>query len=384
MKRTALIIYFCLFFALCSCTLPAVEKPIEISLNELGIPLIERYSNDPTSRIVWDMELFDNKLFIGSGDYDRNTGPVDVWYYDITENTWNPDGTLPDEMLGRFLVLDGVLIAPGTDPRDGWSFGNYYIREADKWKIVREIPDGIHNFDIIDFDGVWFFGLGVKAGETPIMCSLDKGNTFESVPMKRDGKLINTEMGNLIRVYDFFELKGELYAVYTYTSKGDEPSLTELYKYNKEANEFLYKENWQDKVLTGFIRNYFAPTKLIYNDTLFFTTGVLYKTSDMDTITPVVFESEALTVDLYSDETGAYALRYKGSQEEGFTISVWKNNSDVIDQFDMLFEFDYGAPALCFTKNENSFYFGIGEQKFNANSEDNALNGTVLNVKIKE
>ena len=372
MKRV--LAFICLILLLCSCNTGT-------QVEELGIPLLEQYPEDPMSRLVWDMHLLDGKLYVGSGNYDKNSGPVDIWYYDLNASNWNKEGTLPDEEINRFLMINGKLTIPGTDPRDDWGFGNYYVREESGWKTYRDIPGGIHCFDIVEFDDALFFGLGVTAGETPIARSADGGKTFESVPMKKAGKPLVTDMGGVIRSYNFFVFGGDLYALFTYVSKGDEPRLTELYKYNTEKNEFWYADNWQKKVPSGFVRNTFACAKVTVGDTLFFTTGALYKTKDMKTIEPVNFKEKALTVDLIEDESGVYALRSAGNQKDGYTISVWKNI--VSGDFEQLFEFKYGVAALCFEKDGNYFYFGMGEQKFADAGEENLLNGMVLRMKAE-
>ncbi len=43
---------------------------------ELGCPTADFYEEDPTARCVWDIIAWDGKLYVGSGDYDANAGPV--------------------------------------------------------------------------------------------------------------------------------------------------------------------------------------------------------------------------------------------------------------------------------------------------------------------
>ena len=98
-----------------------------IVYTELGIPTSERYSEGVTARSPWDMATYENKLYIGSGDYDTNAGPVDMWCYDIDKKTWSNSGTVPEEEIDRFCVIDNKLVVPGIDPQEDWSLGNYYV-----------------------------------------------------------------------------------------------------------------------------------------------------------------------------------------------------------------------------------------------------------------
>ncbi|MBQ4116012.1 MAG: hypothetical protein IJD37_01410, partial [Clostridia bacterium] len=93
---------------------------------ELGVPSMQSFEVDTASRCPWDMIIWDEKVYIGSGDYGSNAGPVDIWCYDIQESTWKNSGTVPDEEISRFCVVDNALVAPGIDPTEDWSYGNYY------------------------------------------------------------------------------------------------------------------------------------------------------------------------------------------------------------------------------------------------------------------
>ena len=81
-----LIVFVTSFFVLSSCS--AADCVDSISFVELGVPTQSRYSEGVSARSPWDMAIFGDKLYIGSGDYDKNSGPVDMWCYDIKNGTW--------------------------------------------------------------------------------------------------------------------------------------------------------------------------------------------------------------------------------------------------------------------------------------------------------
>lgn len=74
---------------------------------ELGIPAAENYEKGSAALYIYDMEVYNGKLYIGDGDYSANTGPVKVMAYDIAAESWSVSGTLPDEAVTRFAYLGG-------------------------------------------------------------------------------------------------------------------------------------------------------------------------------------------------------------------------------------------------------------------------------------
>lgn len=147
----------------------------DITYVELGIPTASRYSEGIRARCPWDMIVWNEKLYVGSGDYDSNSGPVDIWRYDTTKGVWENSGTVPDEEISRFCVIGDVLVAPGIDPTEDWTYGNYYKQDGEEWVKVRNISGGMHNFDMVEYNGSIFCGLGVASGEYPVVYSADDG-----------------------------------------------------------------------------------------------------------------------------------------------------------------------------------------------------------------
>ena len=138
-------------------------------LEDLGIPLAQAYADENKghmlSRRSEDIAIFDGRLYVGCGDYSANTGPVNVYSMGLEDRKWKVSAeALEDEQIKRFLVLDGKLCIPGTDPRGDWSMGNYYLLSDDAWQTHRVLPSGIHCFDGIEFEGNLFFGLGAESG----------------------------------------------------------------------------------------------------------------------------------------------------------------------------------------------------------------------------
>jgi hypothetical protein len=182
------------------------------TLERLGNPGRITYPEaDKTfARNVWHLKAFAGRLYIGIGNRDNvgpapNAGPVDIWYFDPATSRLVRDWTAPDEQVEVFRVIDEQLVVPGNDPMESWELGNFYRLEKDGWTKYRTLPNGIHNFDMIKFDGVLYAALGTESGAV-VVASDDNGVTW------RAHQLLPVIRGFHARAHSLFVLSGRLYA----------------------------------------------------------------------------------------------------------------------------------------------------------------------------
>lgn len=353
---------FALLFLLPSCSR-------EEKYEELGIPSSSTYKKGEMAACPWDLAFYNDVLYVGVGDYDKNAGPITVWGYDTDAEEWVETGTLPDEEVAKFLFIDDTLTVPGTDPKGDWGHGNYYQLKDGKWETSENVPDGVHMFDMVEYEGALFAGLGVLPGKSPIVRSLDGGESFAPVPMKRNGALLDTSLLETVRVYDFFVCDGELYAIFV---NGTNSLSFDLYHYTDGA--FSYVGNMREKVSFLSISSKLTNAKVAFKDTLFFTTGYLYTTSDMKSFTRLEPPHATVVYDLLVDRNRMYVLAVEEA-EEGYRISVSSTRTGKPDNFREEFYFYYSTPPLSFAKDGKTFYFGMG----NKHSQDEN-NGMILKV----
>ena len=369
MKRVlgvSLLIVCLLHIAGCS-----VEKPTQnIAYTELGVPSSSRYPDGTRARCPWDMIVWEGSLYIGGGDYDTNAGPVDIWAYNLETNTWHNSGTVPDEEVFRFCIIEDGLIAPGIDPTEDWTYGNYYELVNGEWTKHRTIPSGVHNFDMVEFDGWLFCGLGVPTGEYPIARSGDNGKTFSAVEMYKNGVPIDTSGSEFVRVYDLFVFEDALYAVFYY---GDSELVYDLYRY--EDGVFVFDNQWYQKIHQVKFSNHIIGGKVEYKGHMFFTAGYLYATDDMANFTRVVFPNDPVVYDIGVYNDSLYVLCGEKKEDGTYTISVWKNRNQKVTSFSELFNFSYEIPPLSLTWHDSTFYIGMGDA-----SEVQEKNGMVLQI----
>ena len=349
--------------------------PIEsIEYTELGIPLAAQYTDGVRARCPWDMILFENRLYVGGGDYDSNSGPVNVWFYDLNTSHWVCEGVVDDEEINRFCLINGSLVIPGTDPRGDVTYGQFYTLEKDQWKTTQSIQGGLHNFDMVAYNGMVFAGLGVASGESPIVCSHDGGQTFSPVEMIKDGVPIDTSKSALVRVYDLFVLNDSLYAAFRY---GETEVTYDLYKYQNGG--FIFDTQWYQKIHQIRYTSNIIGGKAEFKGQLFFTTGHLYATSDMANITRVILPNNEVVYDLYVENNCLYALCGVPQENGDYVISVWSNQAGEPTQFAELFRFEYDVPPISMVYHDGDFYIGMGDIQ---TSHDK--NGMILHIKYKK
>jgi len=185
----------------CGEAVAVVKPPPDVTLTALplGTPFTPAAAY---ARNVWDMQRFGGVIFLGHGDSIDNWGPIPIWSLDPATGALASVFTTSEEQVDAFRVIGGTLYVPGHDPRDDFSFGNFYRLDAGGWVKRRAIPFGLHTFDLRAHDGLLFAALGADSvpGHVTLRVSADGGATWS--PAADDV---------LGRVYDLFELNGTLY-----------------------------------------------------------------------------------------------------------------------------------------------------------------------------
>lgn len=370
-NRFTVCLFVFLFFLLLftSCSFHTVVS--DIPYTELGVPSEETYPTGIRARSPWDMIVWDGALFVGGGDFDANTGPLPIYRLDLETNDWSASDLLPEEEFNRFCVLGDRLTVPGIDPREGWELGNYYVLSDGEWEQKRVLPNGVHAFDMVEFDGKIFAGLGVPDTESAIVVSLDGGETFSPVEMQKDGERVDTTGLDTVRVYDLFVCSGRLYASFLYGNES--PYAYELYRY--EDGVFVFDNDWNGKVRRRAISYRMICEKVEYNDRLYIATGNLYVTNDLNEMTVVTFPYSASVFDLAVDGGRLYALCARRQDDGNVRVSVWRKSGTGVANFIQLFNFEYPVAPLSLAVSDGVFYIGMSDT-----ASENDLNGMILKI----
>lgn len=377
--RKIIAYFLCLLlaFSIIGCDLQ--DYPYKADYTELGAPINNYYEQGTVESCAWDVEIFDGSLFVGSGDYDKNKGPVNIWRYSIPEKAWYSDGLIQDEQIERFYVYDGKLYAAGYDPKDSWDKGNFYVRNEFGWETKRVLTGGIHNFALTQFEGKLFAGTGVVGEDFPILMSTD-GENFTQIPLIKNDQPIKLETTNAHnRVYDFFTLNGKLYAYHRFND--GKTSAFDIYRFDGE--KFVYFSD-----LFSYFeidRNTYSHINknLEFNKKQFIAMGNFYVTDDMKTAKKIEFKPNIEVSDLRIIDDTLYVLcneKIEKNGEESFRVSVWFSKTGNIGSFRQMLFFDYPVRALSFTYGNGAFYFGMGYGIKAQKTYDQ--NGMILEVKL--
>ena len=357
------------------------NQPYEAKPRNLGIPLKAHYDRGIPGRSAWDVEVYENKLFVASGDYDQNIGPVHIYYYDLNLDTWVESGSVSDEQIEHFHLIDGKLMAPGADPKQDWNWGNIYIFDNDTWITKRSIAGGIHQLDMIQHDGRIFVALGVLPGQIPIAVSDDGCETFREVPMYKDGEPFTTSLPDdpaitnaVNRCYDFFLCNDTLYAFHYRQIDSDYQLM--LFRY--EDGAFHYHSDLPQKLNYRRISYEIFRAKVQYENKAYISTGKLYVSSDMLNAEEIILEEDAIVSDLRVIDGLLYVMTVKQTESGEYTTSVWVKKLFADNEFRKLYYFTYPCAAQSFTYHGDCFYFGMGDGRL---SQSNSSNGSVLSVK---
>jgi len=128
-------------------SLPLGAREISLVANKSQIPEIKTQTTARGS-IIWDLEVFDDRIFIGMGDYDANTGPIDIVNYNtLTGQFETPYANAPTEATEAIRNLDGHLYVLMTDPQgyEGPAFVHSY---QGSYNIAATIRSSAHYFDL--------------------------------------------------------------------------------------------------------------------------------------------------------------------------------------------------------------------------------------------
>ncbi|MBQ9744736.1 MAG: hypothetical protein IJW19_06385 [Clostridia bacterium] len=354
MKRLIKVILILLLTATALLGISCKRLPKEVTPVSIGIPTEdERFG---INRSPWDMMFYNGKLYVGNGDYDDNAGPINIWCFNPATQEWKNTGTVLDECVSRFMVIDGKLTTVGTDPMEDWSMGNYYVLDGGEWKTVRTIPGAVHNFDMVEYNGKIFSAIGVEPGGYPVAISEDGGATFTQVTFYKDGRVLNTSGYTSIRVYKIFLFKGQIYAALI--GRDASTSYYDLYKYVDGV--FDYQKSLYDEIGHMTVNTSVYSSAIEYKDKYFIATGYMFVTEDMKDFEYIKYPNSDIIYDFIVKNNKLYSLTCYKTSDGRYKISVWENSSGESKDFDMLFYFYYDTPCVSFEYDSGSFYIGMG------------------------
>lgn len=138
-------------------------------------------------RQITELGLFNGRLLAGYGDYNSNTGPVDINPFNISTGMFEGvAATFPTESIGNWKVINGKIYTTNIDARNCYNCAIGYAVSSDgsSWEIESPVS-GLHIYDIETLTGtdLWLFGSTDTTGEgvATVWRSTDEGETWVEV-----------------------------------------------------------------------------------------------------------------------------------------------------------------------------------------------------------
>lgn len=347
-------------------------------LDENGnVPAYNYYTHLP-SRSIKELKAYDDKIFLGLGDWDANTGPAKILYYDTKTEKIVSSGTIADEAVENFNIIDGKLYTTGTDPRRIWGYGSYYVYndENNNWEQHELYNGWIHVFEIEKYNDKFFMCGSVNSAEfTPIQVSYDNGKTFENVKIyDKNGK--EFEFDNNLRFYAFEHYNNKFYA-YTYyvktitdsngTSTKVAAETNGIYEYDEETNSFKFtrrpgatnNENGLN-TSTSYNVSRFKNNTVFNNQFIYVSGNDLYKwrvLGDLSTAIALDIDPECYIQDVVVNEDTLYALAYHYNKtDKSFSTRIYSTKD--LEKFDLVYEFNIDSFPFSIEYHNNCLYIG--------------------------
>lgn len=348
------------------------------SVIEMGT--IAGFSSGNIANYIWDVHIFDGKAYVGSGDYDKNAGEVRFNAFNLETNAWEKMQDTTDMAIHTFVEIGGKLYAPGIDSTDsdGWAWGNYYVLENGKWVKHRNIPNGIHCFDMIGFDNKIFMAMGGNNEQQMIAVSSDGGKTFSHLPIYRGSNPLNPSGYDpkWFRGYDFVEYKGNLYALLTYRLTSNGIYAKDIYRYDGDKMVYVGRDNFSGRV--G--RNYWQAA-FEWKDTCYIAAKGLFAITDFSSTTnnkqAIAMPGGEIVSDAILHNDTMYTLGYTENADGSYQVVIYKSTTGAAGSFTQVASFKYEGIPYSFDFDGSYFYVGIGQPSAN----DTSKAGMLLRVK---
>ena len=136
-------------------------RQLELIADRTKIPELNT-QNTERGHAIWDLEEYRGKIYIGMGDYNVNTGPIDIVYYDpSTKSFATPRPNAPAEATEYIRNINGYLFITMTDPQTYYGPAFVGLKpDSDKWITAGTIQTSAHYFDVTMFEGRIYVGTG--------------------------------------------------------------------------------------------------------------------------------------------------------------------------------------------------------------------------------
>ena len=134
----------------------------------------------PVGRYLHTLQGWRGELYMGYGDYDENTGPIEISAYTPRRSSYGTKLRFPTEAIELFRPIGNRLYAPAIDPRGDGPSAAVAVGEPDgRWSNNKNVWM-THAFDVATFDGTDLWLVGSRDIQAIAVRSRDGGGTWET------------------------------------------------------------------------------------------------------------------------------------------------------------------------------------------------------------
>lgn len=324
-------------------------------------------------RNIWDMQLFGGKIYMGAGNSSNfapnsNAGAGGIRAYTIAGASFAKEFDVNEEQIDVYRVLGGSLAVPGHDSTESWALGNYYRYENSAWVKYRNVPHGIHVYDILQYNDTMFAAEGTDAPYS-VCISTNYGISWSTA----------TGTEYISRAYSLFNLDGKVYATSVWVRGYDSSVNYGMFEYqggaafvkNTGCTFFTMFPNAPATGTPAFkiVRPTNFKNKLLYiggvqfNDHQVYPYGAYCAGPSIVSVSsvPIAAISGSTTTlpwDIIARDDAVYVLLGTRLSSSTYRVSVI-SSSDTVTWSEVL-HFSTATFARSFELDNGDFYFGLG------------------------
>lgn len=431
-----------LFFSLLSlflCQLTNLHgADVTASVELLGNPTEGSNLRD-RNQSVWDLQVFEGRVYLGGGNTTVNPGRNDIWaYHPATEKFVNEFDNINSEAIEVLRVIDDRLYVPASDPASGDSMKFYYRDLGGTWKSVSSSPNMAHIRDVAKTGGKL---LSVGNTRDPdniagLVLSDKNGGGMDQIQSTNSPRYIGYAVDNFF--YSILNYAGQTFVTGGYFDYTDRIEVTYGPNYNFQTNpndytssplsgiavynpateklsyDRFYDASLVDQYVDDFDFLPSTPPAFVNQDSRiflrFFSTaqsgnvlayalrgyslttaddlyhkeyqnnhGLYIKTSLQSPPIAAAFpgEPDVIGEDVFVKGGVFYALANRKITNNSFVVSVWRSATPQNNEtWEKLFHFSSAGRAKSFEYLGGDFYFGLGAD----NGENTTPAGRLLRV----
>ena len=345
---------------------------------------------------VWDLQVFDGKIYLAGGSTVSNSGPIKVFAYNPQDQKFDQEYVVEEEAIEHFRVFGDRLYIPAADPTKG-DLHKFYRREAGTWQ--RYDSDKIklaHVRDLIETNTgeILMVGNGrqlkkPKTRGTAIAIPSKSGLEIKPAGVDNVPNLGGTVLVDFNWFFSVFSFQNRIFATNTLLRDADnyEGAIAEYNPKSKSFalnfqlrnNEFIPTEiigskdmqginviyrPWNPVEFQGYlvypVRSYsIFPDN--YKEAYMNTIGFFYK-SRMGSSPQTLKLPKGSGEDVLIINKELYVLANRQDADEKFTTYVYKTNSlSKSTKWKRILKFRGWNKARSFEYLDGTFYFGLGQ-----------------------